>query len=83
MPRSIPIETGGEIVSRAPGSDPRKVALARLLWERTTGGQSWIAERFRMGTGANVRQQIGRAKSQKKRAKLPKGFRAYLKAVKI
>ena len=25
------------------GSDPRKVALARLLWEHTTVGQEWIA----------------------------------------
>jgi len=25
------------------GSDPRKLALAELLWKRTTGSQEWIA----------------------------------------
>ena len=43
-----------------PGSDPRKVALARLLWRSTTVSQQWIAERLQMRSAANVSQQIRR-----------------------
>jgi putative transposase len=77
--------TGLELAGfqKLPGSDARKVALARLLWEQTTVGQSWIAQRLGMGSAANVSQQVRRAKAEKKRQKLPKGLRAYLKTVKI
>ena len=46
------------------GSDARKVALARLRWELTTVGQERIAQQLRMGSAANVSQQIRRAKSK-------------------
>ena len=45
------------------GSDPRKVALARHLWERTVVSQDWLAKQLQMGSAANVSQQIRRAKS--------------------
>jgi hypothetical protein len=48
-------------LARTKGSDPRKVTLARLLWERTTVGQRWLAERLQMGSAANVSQQLRRA----------------------
>ena len=66
-----------------PGSDARKVALARLLWERTTVGQAWIAERLGMGGSANVSQQIRRAKAIKRQVKLPPSLGDFLKTVKI
>jgi putative transposase len=66
-----------------PGSDARKVALARLLWERTTVSQVWIAEQLGMGSAANVSQQIRRDRTLKKRQKLPGEFLQFLNSVKI
>ena len=68
---------------RLPGSDARKVALARLLWEQTTVGQDWIAVQLGMGSAANVSQQIRRAKAEKSRQKLPRELRSFLQSVKI
>ena len=51
---------GREEIQRLPGSDARKVALAKLLWARTTVSQGWIAERLGMGSAANMSQQIRR-----------------------
>ncbi len=42
----------------AAGSDARKVALARLVWEGTTVSQQWIADELGMSSAANVSQQI-------------------------
>ena len=42
------------------GSDARKVALAKLAWERTTVSQVWIAKRLKMGSPANVSQALRR-----------------------
>ena len=77
--------TGMELTElhRLPGSDARKVALARLLWEQTTVGQEWIARQLGMGSAANVSQQIRRAKAEKSRAKLPRELRSFLQSVKI
>ena len=75
MPRSTPIETESEVV---PCATRARWRCPPLLWEQTTVGQSWIAHRLRMGTAANVSQQIRRAKRQKNRAKLAKELRAYL-----
>ena len=72
--------TAGEL-KRSPGSDPRKVALARLLWERTTVSQGWIAERLRMGSAANVSQQIRRSRLGKKR--MPPSLIQFIDSVRI
>ncbi len=63
------------------GSDPRKVALARCLWENTTVSQGWLAARLMMGSAANVSQQIRRGK----RTAPPVGspLREFLRSVKI
>lgn len=42
------------------GSDARKVALAKLAWEKTTVSQDWIARRLVMGSPANVSQALRR-----------------------
>ena len=43
------------------GNDQSKVVLARLVWEKTTVSQRWIARRLQMGSAANVCQYyIGR-----------------------
>jgi hypothetical protein len=45
-----------EDLAALPGSDPRKLALANLLWRRTTVSQGWIAEKLAMRSVANVSQ---------------------------
>lgn len=52
------------------GSDPRKLALAELLWKRTTVSQEWIAEKLSMRSAANVSQQLRRLDRVKTRSKL-------------
>jgi len=66
-----------------PGSDPRKVALASLLWRATTASQSWIAERLEMASAANVSQQVCRWKRTESPAPLPKSLNSFLQSVKI
>jgi hypothetical protein len=51
--------TPGEM-ERLPWSDARKVVVARLIWEETTMGMKWIAERLVMRSAANASQQIRR-----------------------
>jgi hypothetical protein len=66
-----------EELAGLPGSDPRKVALARLLWQRTTESQQWIAERLQMRSAANVSQQIRRQPVGT--TTLPNALRVFLK----
>lgn len=68
-------------LGRVPGSDVRKTALANLLLGRTVARQSWIAERLRMRSAANVSQQVRRHRTRK--LKLPPKLKAYLQSVKI
>ena len=58
-------------VARLPGSDARKVAIARLIWEGTTMSQGWVSERLQMGSAANVSQQLRRGRDGASQAKLP------------
>jgi hypothetical protein len=64
-----------------PGSDPRKVALATLLIDRTIVRQEWIADRLKMSSAANVSQQVRRNRTR--RLKLSSQLKAYLQSVKI
>ncbi len=61
------------------GSDPRKLALAELLWKQTTVSQEWIAEKLSMRSAANVSQQLRRLNQAKTHAKLSPELRAFLK----
>ena len=60
------------------GSDPRKLALAELVWKRTTVSQVWIAENLSMGSAANVSQQLRRMNSRKAKLKLPPTLQHFL-----
>lgn len=60
------------------GSDPRKLALARLLWTRTTVSQEWIAKKLWMRSAANVSQQLRRMSPKENAARLPKDLRSFL-----
>ncbi|CAN5297094.1 hypothetical protein BH23VER1_BH23VER1_21090 [soil metagenome] len=60
------------------GSDPRKVALAKLLWKQTSVSQGWIAERLAMRRAANVSRQLRRLERREIRGPLPPRLRAFV-----
>jgi len=60
------------------GSDPRKVALAQLLWRRTTVSQVWLAERLAMRSAANVSQQLRRLGGKRLKGKIPRGLASFV-----
>ena len=61
-------------------TDPRKLALARLLWQHTTVSQGWLAEHLHLRSATNVSQLLRRvqAKGGERREVLPKGLRQFL-----
>ncbi len=63
-------------LSRLKGSDPRKVALAELLWKQTTVSQEWLAERLKMRSAANVSQLLRRAEGH--RGKVPRRLGSFV-----
>ena len=65
-----------------PGSDARKVEIARVIWERTTVPQSWLATHLSMGSAANVSQQLRRRMATAARAKLPSSLQEWIRSVK-
>ena len=70
-----------EKLGSIPGSDPRKVALAMLLIDRTIARQGWIADQLEMRSAANVSQQVIRGRKTK--LKLPSKLKRYLASVRI
>ena len=62
------------------GNDERKVVLARLVWEKTTVSQGWIARRLRMGGAANVCQLLRRAREKKNPKKLPPALSEFIQS---
>ncbi len=60
------------------GSDPRKLALAELLWKRTTVSQQWIAEKLAMRSAPNVSQQLRKIDRKKLTARLPDELKRFL-----
>jgi hypothetical protein len=61
-----------------PGSDPRKIALARLLWRGTTVSQVWLAERLAMRSAANVSQQLRRVGTEPIKGTVPKRLASFV-----
>lgn len=61
-----------------PGSDPRKIALARLLWRGTTVSQVWLAERLAMRSAANVSQQLRRVGTEPLKGTVPKRLASFV-----
>ena len=51
-------------MKKLPGSDPRKVAIARLIWEQTAVGMAWLAAHLHLRSAANASQQIRRHRQQ-------------------
>ncbi|MGI8605419.1 MAG: transposase [Verrucomicrobiales bacterium] len=65
-------------LKRLKGSDPRKLALARLLWQKTAVSQGWLAEKLHLRSAANVSQQLRRLDIKRLRASLPRPLKAFL-----
>ncbi|VVM05924.1 hypothetical protein MAMC_00849 [Methylacidimicrobium cyclopophantes] len=65
-----------------PGSDGRKVAIARVIWEQTAVPQTWLAERLGMGSASNVSQQLRRS-SDRQTATLPESLLGWLASVSV
>ncbi len=66
--------TAGEL-QRLPGSEARKVAIARIIWEQTTVNLQWIAEHLHLRSAANASQQIRRHRLQP--TELPKTLKKW------
>jgi REP element-mobilizing transposase RayT len=47
-------------LKKLPGSDARKVAVARVVWEQTTVDMTWLAVHLHLRSAANASQQIRR-----------------------
>jgi REP element-mobilizing transposase RayT len=62
------------------GSDPRKLALAKLLWSRTTVSQQWIAEKLSMRSAANVSQQLRRMPAKGSSNQLPAELQRFIES---
>jgi REP element-mobilizing transposase RayT len=73
----------GADLRRLRGSDPRKVALARMLWEGTTVSQGWIAGSLHMRSAANVSQLLRRVRNPQEPEKLAESFSKWMLSVKI
>jgi len=56
-------------LAKLPGSDLRKVAIARQIWDRTTVSLSWVSEQLAMKSAANASTQIRRMKKMKQPTK--------------
>jgi REP-associated tyrosine transposase len=70
-------------LQRLSGSDARKVVIARAIWEQTVLPQTWLAERLRMRSAANVSQQLRRHRAHAKRSELPLSLQKWSSSVKI
>ena len=62
-----------------PGSDLRKVALAKLVRKRTTVPLGWVAQRPEMGSAANTGHYVRNRKWGKILKRVPKELQSYLR----
>jgi len=53
-----------EDLKNLPGSEARKVAIARAVWEQTTVDMKWLATHLHLRSAANASQQIRRHRQQ-------------------
>lgn len=64
---------------RLKGSDARKVAIARVIWQNTSVQMGWIAEKLVMKSASNVSQQLRRWAIQPRTRTLPKSLARWAK----
>jgi hypothetical protein len=63
-------------LAHLPGSEPRKVAIARVIWEQTTMDMKWLADHLSLRSAANASQQIRRARQNP--PQLPKAMQRWI-----
>lgn len=68
--KSMRLTLATEALAKLPKSDRRKAALASLLRERTSVGNSWIAGRLAMGHPGTVSRLLGTCKSDPETASI-------------
>ena len=61
-----------------PGGDPRKVALGKLVRERTVASCGWLAARLKMRSAANVSQTLRRTEWKSLLKRLPRTLAEYI-----
>ena len=70
---------GAKDLPRIEGSAPQKLALAELLWKRTTVSPEWIAEQLAMRSALNVSRQLRQFDRARANTKFPPERRGFLK----
>jgi putative transposase len=60
------LDVGPAELVRTPGSDPRKLAIAHMVIERTTVRRQWLAERLFMRSAGNVTQQVAKIQREQR-----------------
>jgi REP element-mobilizing transposase RayT len=65
-------------IARLPGTDARKVEIARAIWRTTTVSQGWLAEKLGMRSATHVSQQLRLGGRKSSKAKLPERLRQWL-----
>ena len=58
-------------LKKLPGSDARKVAVARVVWEQTTVDMTWLAGHLHLRSAANASQQIRRHRQHPQKMSKP------------
>jgi hypothetical protein len=61
-----------------PGSDPRKVALGKLVREKTVASCGWLAAKLKMRSAANVSQTLRRTEWKSPMKRLPRTLAEYI-----
>jgi hypothetical protein len=61
-----------------PGGDPRKVALGKLIRERTVASCGWLAAKLKMRSAANVSQTLRRTEWKSPMKRLPRTLAEYI-----
>jgi hypothetical protein len=64
-------------LAKTKGADARKAIIAKILWNKTTVSQGWIAEHLHMKSAANVGMVARRELTTKKLAAVPKALREW------
>jgi putative transposase len=65
-------------LARLPGGDPRKVALGKLVREKTVASCGWLAARLKMRSAANVSQTLRRTPWKSLMKRLPRTLAEYI-----
>ena len=69
---------GTKDLERLPRGDPRKVAVGKLVTERTVASCGWLAARLKMRSAANVSQTLRKMEWKSLMKRLPRTLAKYI-----